>query len=261
MAAFLKLSLVAVCALLGFVVANQNPISSPGSGDVLTAGKPFLLEWSSTSNHSISLFLKKGKPENLRSVLTIITHLPNTGIVRWTPPTHVYSGYDYCIQILDDETGDINYSTHFAINGQEPPTTSGVVNSRSVEAEDNASTVDEDSSMESAESITDVNMEAAEEDDMEKAEMKEADMKEADMKEADMEDAEKQSSAPMASNSTIYMNSTYATNMTTNSTMNSTYASNITSPTLAASPSGASMQTVNSLIVLASMILGFFILV
>ncbi|KAJ8098719.1 Ser-Thr-rich glycosyl-phosphatidyl-inositol-anchored membrane family-domain-containing protein [Lipomyces tetrasporus] len=115
-----NISLFILCALVALVSAASNPISSPTTGDTLTTGQPFLVEWKPSNNHTISLFLKKGPPSNLQSVLTIITNLPNTGIVRWTPPPRIYTGKDYTITIQDDITGDTNYSNQFGIKGRDP---------------------------------------------------------------------------------------------------------------------------------------------
>ncbi|KAK9373973.1 Ser-Thr-rich glycosyl-phosphatidyl-inositol-anchored membrane family-domain-containing protein [Lipomyces chichibuensis] len=120
MALLSRISLFILCALVALVSAASNPISSPTTGDTLKTGQPFLVQWKPSNNHTISLFLKQGPPSNLQSVLTIITNLPNTGIVRWTPPSRIYTGKDYTITIQDDITGDVNYSNQFAIDGLSP---------------------------------------------------------------------------------------------------------------------------------------------
>ncbi|KAK9480646.1 Ser-Thr-rich glycosyl-phosphatidyl-inositol-anchored membrane family-domain-containing protein [Lipomyces japonicus] len=131
---FLFSTLLAVASVVS-AATSVNPISAPASGAILTAGKAFLVEWTASNNHTVSLFLRQGDSDNLQSVLTIITKLPNTGIVRWTPPTHVYTGYNYVIVIEDDSTGDVNYSGTFTINGQAPQSsTSSSVASSTVQS-------------------------------------------------------------------------------------------------------------------------------
>ncbi|KAK7204695.1 Ser-Thr-rich glycosyl-phosphatidyl-inositol-anchored membrane family-domain-containing protein [Myxozyma melibiosi] len=115
MTIFLRLFLLLSALVVLVMAATVNPMSSPVSGDVLTAGQPFLVEWAVTNNDSVSLFLRKGDPMNLSSVLTIVTQLPNTGVVRWTPPSHLATDTSYTIQIRDDKTGEVNYSPQFTI--------------------------------------------------------------------------------------------------------------------------------------------------
>ncbi|KAK9428780.1 Ser-Thr-rich glycosyl-phosphatidyl-inositol-anchored membrane family-domain-containing protein [Lipomyces doorenjongii] len=126
-----SISLFILCALVALVSAASNPISSPTTGDTLKTGQPFLVQWTPSNNHTISLFLKQGPPSNLQSVLTIITNLPNTGIVRWTPPSKIYTGKDYTITIQDDSTGDVNYSNQFAIDGLTPVSSTSSTSSSS----------------------------------------------------------------------------------------------------------------------------------
>ncbi|KAK9383722.1 Ser-Thr-rich glycosyl-phosphatidyl-inositol-anchored membrane family-domain-containing protein [Kockiozyma suomiensis] len=119
----LHLFLLLSALIASVLAATVNPMSSPVNGDVLNAGQPFLVEWAVTSNHSVSLFLRKGDPVNLSSVLTIVTKLPNTGVVRWTPPEHLATGSSYTIQIQDDATGETNYSPQFTIIGKDEAAT------------------------------------------------------------------------------------------------------------------------------------------
>ncbi|KAK9368932.1 Ser-Thr-rich glycosyl-phosphatidyl-inositol-anchored membrane family-domain-containing protein [Lipomyces kononenkoae] len=117
---FSGVALFIISTLVAFVSAAENPINSPSSNDTLTTGQGFLVKWTPSNNNEISLFLLQGPPSDLQQVLTIITNLTNAGIVRWTPPSNIYTGNDYTISIMDDVTGVVNYSNQFSIKGLTP---------------------------------------------------------------------------------------------------------------------------------------------
>ncbi|KAK9237306.1 Ser-Thr-rich glycosyl-phosphatidyl-inositol-anchored membrane family-domain-containing protein [Lipomyces kononenkoae] len=152
---FSGVTLFIVSGLVAFVSAQSNPISSPTSNDTLTTGQAFLVKWTPSNDHPISLFLLHGQPSNLQLVLTIITNLTNAGIVRWTPPTSIYTENDYTLSIEDDVTGDVNYSNQFAIKGLNPSSSSSTSSTSSSSlAPSTSSTTSSSSTSSSATSST-----------------------------------------------------------------------------------------------------------
>ncbi|KAK9460430.1 Ser-Thr-rich glycosyl-phosphatidyl-inositol-anchored membrane family-domain-containing protein [Lipomyces oligophaga] len=115
MASFFRL--YSTFSLLAAAVLAVNPFSSPAEGDVLKTKEAFLVEWTASNNDTVSLYLLQGNSDDLSTVLTIATNLTNSGIVRWTPPEHIYTATDYVLKIEDDVTSDVNYSGFFTIKG------------------------------------------------------------------------------------------------------------------------------------------------
>ncbi|KXT08122.1 hypothetical protein AC579_21 [Pseudocercospora musae] len=96
-----------------------NPISQPGLNSVVPAGKPFTITWEPTTPGTVTLVLLKGPSENAVPQYPIVEKTENDGSYVWTPkddlePTANAQGYG--IQLIDDATGQYQYTTQFGIS-------------------------------------------------------------------------------------------------------------------------------------------------
>jgi hypothetical protein len=111
-------TLAAVAALVSMVSAQQytqNPLHAPMGGEVVPAGKEYIIKWSPTTEGRVDLTLKKGKSDDLDTAAVITDGLPNAGLYFWTPDADIEAGDDYAIEIKN-AAGDINYTGLFSIS-------------------------------------------------------------------------------------------------------------------------------------------------
>ncbi|KAF2638790.1 hypothetical protein P280DRAFT_454890 [Massarina eburnea CBS 473.64] len=102
-----------------------NPITRP-LNEIVPACKAFSIEWTPTTSNTVSLVLLKGPSTNVIPVNAIVEGIANSGQFTWTPDagleaTTTATGYG--LEIIDDVTGQYQYSTQFGID------TSGCVDS------------------------------------------------------------------------------------------------------------------------------------
>ncbi|USW48819.1 hypothetical protein Slin15195_G021380 [Septoria linicola] len=117
-----------IAGLIGFAAAytkptgsapEGNPISQPGLNSIVPAGEPFIITWNPTTQGTVTLVLLKGPSENAVPQYPIVEGTPNNGTYSWTPktdltPTEAAQGYG--IQLIDDATGQYQYTTQFGIS-------------------------------------------------------------------------------------------------------------------------------------------------
>ena len=131
---FGKFSLIALLA--GLAVAQKheptgaepvgNPITRP-LNEVVPAGKAFEITWDPTTTGTVSLVLLKGPSTNAVKFADIVQGIPNSGKFTWTPSTDLAPTVDahgYGIQLVDDATGQYQYSTQFGISNDKAPVSS-----------------------------------------------------------------------------------------------------------------------------------------
>lgn len=116
---FTKASLI---ALFAAVVAAQtpgfNPITRP-LNEIVPACAPFTITWTKTSSNKVSLVLLKGPSTNVVPIGDIVKGIDNSGSYEWTPEASLEATTDatgYGLKIVDDVTGDFQYSTQFGIS-------------------------------------------------------------------------------------------------------------------------------------------------
>jgi hypothetical protein len=110
-----------------------NPIAQPGLNTIVPVGSPFTISWDPTTQGTVSLILLKGPAENLQFVEAIAEMIPNSGSYSWNPETSLVASEGakgYGIQLIDDATGQYQYTTQFGISNDSP-----VVSSSSSAAE------------------------------------------------------------------------------------------------------------------------------
>ncbi|KAF2119521.1 Ser-Thr-rich glycosyl-phosphatidyl-inositol-anchored membrane family-domain-containing protein [Lophiotrema nucula] len=97
-----------------------NPISNP-LNSIAPAGEPLTITWTPTTPNKVSLILLKGPSTNAVYYETIVESIDNTGSYTWTPETKLpgtTGNTGYGIQLIDDITGQYQYSTQFGIKNE-----------------------------------------------------------------------------------------------------------------------------------------------
>ncbi|KAJ8118704.1 hypothetical protein OPT61_g370 [Boeremia exigua] len=120
---FTKASIV---AMLSSIAAAQlhapvgepagNPITRPLI-EVVPACKPFTITWQPTTSNTISLLLLRGPSTNVVPIQTLAEGITNSGSFQWTPASTLEADESrYGLQLIDDVTGQYQYSTQFGIS-------------------------------------------------------------------------------------------------------------------------------------------------
>lgn len=96
-----------------------NPISQPGLNSIVDVNSDFVITWEPTTEGTVSLVLLKGPANNLVPVYAIAEEIENSGSYTWDPkktlePSGGAKGYG--IQLIDDKTGQYQYTTQFGIS-------------------------------------------------------------------------------------------------------------------------------------------------
>ncbi|KAF1846358.1 uncharacterized protein K460DRAFT_286405 [Cucurbitaria berberidis CBS 394.84] len=98
-----------------------NPITKPVN-EVVPACKPFTITWQPTTPNTVSILLLKGPPTNVKKFgPSLAEGIANSGSLTWTPPSDLepttgHTGYG--LQLIDDVTGQYQYSTQFGISNE-----------------------------------------------------------------------------------------------------------------------------------------------
>jgi hypothetical protein len=100
-----------------------NPIALPGLDTIVPAGKDYKITWDPTTQGTVSLILLKGPAENLQFVEAIAEKIPNSGSYSWNVESSLVASEGakgYGIQLIDDATGQYQYTTQFGISNDAP---------------------------------------------------------------------------------------------------------------------------------------------
>jgi hypothetical protein len=133
---FSKTAIVALFA--GLAAAQHAPVGEPKGNpitrpltEIVPACKAFTITWQPTTPNSVSLVLLRGPAENIKPLATIVTGISNSGSFQWTPSSALEADTThYGLQIIDDVTGQFQYSNQFGIS--KGPECNGVVASSAV---------------------------------------------------------------------------------------------------------------------------------
>ncbi|KAH8723801.1 Ser-Thr-rich glycosyl-phosphatidyl-inositol-anchored membrane family-domain-containing protein [Phaeosphaeriaceae sp. PMI808] len=114
-----------IIALLASLAAAQhaavgnpsgNPITRP-LNEVVPACKAFTITWQPTTPNTVSLVLLRGPSTNVVPLKNIVVGIANSGSFVWTPDNGLEADVTrYGIQLIDDITGQYQYSTQFGIS-------------------------------------------------------------------------------------------------------------------------------------------------
>jgi hypothetical protein len=120
---------VTIATLFASIAAAQlhAPVGEPKGNaitrplnEVVPACKQFTITWQPTTPNTVSVLLLKGPSNNVVKFGPALAEgIANSGSLAWTPagdlPTTDGSPTGYGIQIIDDVTGQYQYSTQFGI--------------------------------------------------------------------------------------------------------------------------------------------------
>ena len=103
-------------AVLATAQSDPNAFKTPTGGWQVTAGEPITLEWTPTTDSTVSLVLRNGAASDLNQGVTIASNLQNSGSYTWTPASNLPRRSDYVIEIVDDsDSSQVNYSPPFIV--------------------------------------------------------------------------------------------------------------------------------------------------
>ncbi|KAF2014022.1 extracellular serine-threonine rich protein [Aaosphaeria arxii CBS 175.79] len=107
---------------------SGNPIAKPSLNERVPKGVEYTITWAPTTTNTVSLLLVKGPSNNVVPIATLVERLPNNGAFKWTPSTSLETTGDrfYGIQLIDDVTGQYQWSTQFGLTGETTGPTASV---------------------------------------------------------------------------------------------------------------------------------------
>jgi hypothetical protein len=98
---------------------NGNAITRP-LNEVVPACKPFTITWQPSTPNTVSVLLLKGPSTNVvKFGPSLAEGIANSGSLVWTPSADLEAttgNTGYGIQLIDDVTGQYQYSTQFGIS-------------------------------------------------------------------------------------------------------------------------------------------------
>lgn len=93
-----------------------NAISKPGLHDLVTAGKPYTIQWKPTTKGPISLVLLRGPSSNAEPIHTLAEGIENAGHFEWTPSKDLEpDSSHYGVLLVVEGSGQYQYSTQFGV--------------------------------------------------------------------------------------------------------------------------------------------------
>ncbi|KAF2168389.1 hypothetical protein M409DRAFT_21140 [Zasmidium cellare ATCC 36951] len=130
-----------------------NPISQPGLNSIVPVGEGFTITWDPTTKGTVTLVLLKGPSSNAVPQYPIVEKTDNDGSYVWTPskdlaPSEGAEGYG--IQLIDDATGQYQYTTQFGISNPDYKAGSSSSSSQSSKPTKSAPSYGQSSSSKSA---------------------------------------------------------------------------------------------------------------
>ncbi|KAJ4368646.1 hypothetical protein N0V86_009554 [Didymella sp. IMI 355093] len=99
-----------------------NPITRPlnETFQVVPACKAFTITWQPTTTNTVSLLLLRGPSTNVIPIQTLAEGINNSGSFAWTPASSLEADSSrYGLQLIDDVTGQYQYSTQFGISKED----------------------------------------------------------------------------------------------------------------------------------------------
>ena len=101
---------------------SGNAITKPGLHDLVTAGKPYTIEWEPTTKGPISLVLLRGPSNNVQPIDTLADSIENSGHFDWTPSADLKPDTThYGLLLVVEGSGQYQYSTQFGVKNEESP--------------------------------------------------------------------------------------------------------------------------------------------
>lgn len=98
---------------------SGNAISKPGLHDLVTALKPYTIEWEPTTKGPVSLVLLRGPSNNVQPIDTLADSVENSGHFEWTPSTDLEPDTThYGLLLVVEGSGQYQYSTQFGVKNE-----------------------------------------------------------------------------------------------------------------------------------------------
>ncbi|RVD90284.1 uncharacterized protein DFL_001259 [Arthrobotrys flagrans] len=109
---------------------NNNAITAPIAGDVITAGQPYAIKWTNMKGNLVTITLIDGPANKVVPVKEIANGAPNTGVYTWSVPDDIPPSQTYAIRITyNNNPADYNYSDRFAFENESVVSSSAVSSS------------------------------------------------------------------------------------------------------------------------------------
>ncbi|KAK6496192.1 hypothetical protein TWF481_002216 [Arthrobotrys musiformis] len=128
---------------------NNNAITAPVAGDVITAGQPYSIKWTNIKGNLVTITLIDGPANRVVPVTEIANGVSNTGVYTWSVPDDLPASSTYAIRITyNNNPADYNYSDRFTFENE------SVVSSAAVSSGAETSTAPASTKTESASSAS-----------------------------------------------------------------------------------------------------------
>lgn len=99
---------------------SGNAITKPGLNDMVTAGKPYTIEWEPSTEGPVSLVLLRGPSSNVKPIDTLAESIDNCGYFDWTPSKELEPDTThYGLMLVVEGSGQYQYSTQFGVKNEE----------------------------------------------------------------------------------------------------------------------------------------------
>ncbi|KAH0543328.1 hypothetical protein GP486_008586 [Trichoglossum hirsutum] len=116
-ATFFVAAVAAVASAQSAQPNGPNPFVIPTSGLSFAAGSPATINWTPTSQGTVTIILRQGTSVALGDGTPIAKNIANSGSFSWTPPSDIVRGTDYAFEIVDDTNpNNVNYTPQFLID-------------------------------------------------------------------------------------------------------------------------------------------------
>ncbi|KAK6342089.1 hypothetical protein TWF730_001568 [Orbilia blumenaviensis] len=126
---------------------NNNAITDPIAGDVITAGKPYSIKWTNIKGDSVTLDLVDGPANQVRPIVRIAGGISNSGVYTWSVPDDIPPSETYAIRITyNNNPADYNYSDRFTFENEAVVSSAAVSSSAETSSASASTTTDSASS-------------------------------------------------------------------------------------------------------------------
>jgi hypothetical protein len=111
-------SVTAAATFFATLASAYNGFANPAEGEVVPAGKPYLIKWTADTPGPVSITLRKGPRTHLDTLYQIVMLEYNWGNYTWDVPADTPAGKDYAFEMKwgkNPGPEDVNYTGLFEI--------------------------------------------------------------------------------------------------------------------------------------------------
>lgn len=112
-------STAAAVTFCSSLVSAYNGFINPTEGEVIPAGKPYLIKWEADTPGPVNITLRKGPRKNLDTLYSIVMLEYNWGNYTWDVPADTPAAKDYAFEMKwgkNPGPDDVNYTGLFEIS-------------------------------------------------------------------------------------------------------------------------------------------------